>query len=161
MIGYLTGWGPEVHGPLHILQGMLVYWVGLGALFAGAWFLARSEETPTKVTSGPVTGRMRQGALGSREKLRHVCWIALATLITATVYLYWYDRGPVEAKQDFASFPAVIGEWVSDGIPHRDHPCEDRGSGSGTDQKLPSRLAALQCICISPTSTLRRRAGSL
>lgn len=115
MIGYLTGWGPEVHGPLHILQGMLVYWVGLGALFAGAWFLARSEETPTKVTSGPVTGRMPQGAPWEQEKLRHVCWIALATLITATVYLYWYDRGPVEAKQDFASFPAVIGEWVSDG----------------------------------------------
>ena len=111
-VGYLTGWGPQVHGPLHILQGMLVYWIGFGALFAGVWILA-------KVERGKVT-HARRPKMAPAPRIvpiwhtwRRLWWIALATLAAAIPYLYGYDRGPVAAKESFASLPPAIGQWTA------------------------------------------------
>ena len=115
IIGYLTGWGPAVHGPLHILQGMLVYWVGFGALFGGAWVLAKMEGGRARRNKGEDSqhpGPVYQSA--SQQSLRP-WWAAIATLVLAVLYLYGYDRGPVEAKQDFESFPSTVGDWAADG----------------------------------------------
>jgi EpsI family protein len=38
-------------------------------------------------------------------------WTAVATLVVAVIYLYGYDRGPVEAKQSFSMLPSTIGSW--------------------------------------------------
>jgi EpsI family protein len=35
--------------------------------------------------------------------------------LLAIVYLHGYDRGPVAAKESFATFPLTIGEWAADG----------------------------------------------
>jgi EpsI family protein len=111
-VGYMTGWGPQVHGPLHILQGMLVYWIGFGALFAGGWILARMERRKVKPATRPAPASAAGIAPPWTIWRRH--WrIALATLVIAIVYLSIYDRGPVAAKQRFASLPQVIGQWTA------------------------------------------------
>jgi EpsI family protein len=116
-IGYLSGWGPQVHGPLHMLQGMLVYWIGFGALFAGAWVLARIERGRMKPVGRPTIASASSITPAWQIWRRH-WWVALATLVMATVYLYGYDRGPVAAKQSFALLPLTIGEWVAVGTQH-------------------------------------------
>jgi EpsI family protein len=119
-IGYVSGWGPQVHGPLHILQGMLVYWVGLGMLFIAAWILVKVE----RQRMSPVRRPAAAGGLSECEGIRPergLAWrqwrrawrVALAMLAGTTLYLYGYDRGPVEARQNFASLPSTIGQWVA------------------------------------------------
>ena len=112
MIGYLWGWGPQVHGPLHILQGMLVYWIGFGALFTGAWILAKVERRRMNPTGRPAMIGPTSETAPAWHTWRRVWRIALATLAMAIVYLYGYDQGPVAAKQSFASFPSTVGHWV-------------------------------------------------
>lgn len=112
MIGYLWGWGPQVHGPLHILQGMLVYWVGFGALFTGAWILAKVEQRRMNPTGRPAMIGPTSEPAPAWHTWRRVWRLALATLAVAIVYLYAYDQGPVAAKQSFASFPLTVGQWV-------------------------------------------------
>jgi EpsI family protein len=116
LIGYLSGWGPQVHGPLHILQGMLVYWVALGALFAGAWILARMERNGSsagpKEPYGTVSSeRAAVGRVLPWQAWRRAWWAALAMLAAAPVWLYGYDVGPVAAKRSIASLPLTIGQW--------------------------------------------------
>jgi EpsI family protein len=121
MIGYVSGWGPQVHGPLHILQGMLVYWVGLGVLFTAAWILVKVErQRINPVRRSAVGGALSESAESVRRKSgpawpqwRRPWWVALAMLAGTTLYLYGYDRGPVEAKQSFDSLPSTIGQWVA------------------------------------------------
>lgn len=111
MIGYLWGWGSQVHGPLHILQGMLVYWVGFGGLFAAAWILTGTERGSVTPFSRPTASISR--IIPAWQAWRRQWWLALAILVPAIVYLYGYDRGPVAAKQSFATLPSVIGEWAT------------------------------------------------
>ncbi|WP_447598430.1 exosortase W [Nitrospira sp. Nam80] len=119
MIGYLWGWGPQVHGPFHILQGMLVYWIGFGGLFVCAWTLSKMEQ-------GTIVPAGRPGVSVPRKVPAWQSWrrqwrLLLAILLPAIVYLYGYDRGPVAAKESFATFPSTIGEWAADG-PERGSP---------------------------------------
>lgn len=111
-VGYITGWGPQVHGPLHILQGMLVYWIGFGALFAGAWILAKVERGKMMHARRPAMVGPISETTPAWHTWRRLWWIALATLVTAIVYLYGYDRGPVAPKESFASLPRTIGQWT-------------------------------------------------
>ncbi len=115
LIGYLTGWGPAVHGPLHILQGMLVYWVGFGVLFVGAWVLARMEGGSARRKQGEDSQRPSPVHQSASQQSPRLWRAAIAVLVLAVLYLYGYDRGPVEAKQDFGSFPSTVGGWVADG----------------------------------------------
>lgn len=132
LIGYLWGWGPQVHGPLHILQGMLVYWIGFGALFGGAWILAKAEGGKNTLRNDQAFRPSYPLFAPDWEKWRRVWWIALATLAAATVYLYGYDRGPVAAKQSFASFPLTIGKWAAVGSQQGSPPVRIKGA----DQEL-------------------------
>jgi EpsI family protein len=111
-IGYLSGWGPQVHGPLHILQGMLVYWIGFGALFTGAWILAKAERRAMKPSYRPPMDHLPPVIQPAWQRWRRIWWVALATLTAAVVYLHGYDRGPVAAKQSLISFPTSFGEWA-------------------------------------------------
>ena len=112
--GYLSGWGPQEHGPLQILQGMLVYWVGLGALFTGAWILARMERSGRPRTPQKPIVSSEHAAFGRVppwQTWRRAWWASLAMLAGATIWLYGYDGGPVAAKQTVASLPLTIGQW--------------------------------------------------
>jgi EpsI family protein len=111
MIGYASGWGPQVHGPFHILQGMLVYWVGLGVLFAGTWILVQVERKQMKPAPHPVMVLASSTSVPAWPQWRRAWRLALLLLAGATVWLYGYDAGPVAAKQTLASLPSTVGEW--------------------------------------------------
>jgi EpsI family protein len=112
-VGYSTGWGPHVHGPFHMLQGLLVYWVGFAGLFAGAWLLARREKQRIVSEQPALTHEARSLAVPEWCKWRGSWWVAVTTLLIAALYLYGYDRGPVAAKQSFSTLPTTIGDWTA------------------------------------------------
>lgn len=130
MIGYLWGWGPQVHGPFHLLQGMLVYWIGFGGLFACAWILARMEQGTTALPGRPSL--LVSPNVPAWQGWRRQWQVALAILLPAIVYLYGYDRGPVAANEPFATFPSSLGQWTADGS-HGESPLVKI---DGADQEL-------------------------
>lgn len=113
-IGYVSGWGPQVHGPLHVLQGMLVYWIGFCALFAGAWMLTKVEGRRALLHRDRMTRKTASVVAPDWGRWRRNGWTALGTLAIALVYVYGYDRGPVAATQSFSTFPSVIGKWTAE-----------------------------------------------
>jgi len=45
LAGVMVSLGHSIHGPSHLLEGVVIAWIGFIALFLGAWFLARIEST--------------------------------------------------------------------------------------------------------------------
>ncbi|MDR4477952.1 MAG: exosortase W [Nitrospira sp.] len=115
---YAQAGGKDLHGPYHILQGLFVDWVAFVFLFVGAWLLGRMEHDapPTSLHGdgkGSFSGPVSHGPASNRA-----WWIACSTLAVATLALYSLDRGTSGLKQELASFPTVIGDWVIDYQPN-------------------------------------------
>ena len=113
LIGYVSGWGPQVHGPLHILQGMLVYWVGLGVLFVATWILVKLERKRPRPAPQSAMAGVFSTNVPAWTQWRRAWRLALLVLAGATVWVYGYDVGPVAAKQSLHSLPSSIGEWIA------------------------------------------------
>lgn len=103
----------EIHGPYHILQGLFVDWVAIAFLFMEAWFLGRVEKAVPKT---PLTHEQQcSRELIIPEAAWNWAWLlGSITLAAAAIFSYSLDRGVVDLKNDFATFPAVIGDWVVD-----------------------------------------------
>lgn len=132
VLGYRGGWGPQVHGPFHILQGMLVYWVGFGALFLGAWLLARGQPGPRSANDRAVPAW--PPARPTRSAWRRHWWLAAALSVAATVFLQISDRGPVEASRSYALFPRTIGSWVAEEADETPPPLRVQGADEVVDR---------------------------
>ncbi|MHB8481175.1 MAG: exosortase W [Nitrospiria bacterium] len=115
LIGAGVFWGFKLlHGPLHILQGMFVAWVGYAFLFGGVWALSKLERklSPTGIqVSAPesVPGKLQNRLT---RRFDRSFWVAVSLLLVLAVYLGWRHPAPVALKEDFKSFPASIGGWV-------------------------------------------------
>lgn len=110
---YAQAGGKDLHGPYHILQGLLVDWVAFGFLFVGAWLLGRLERII------PVPVLPREPTASQNFMLHHpsssrAWWLAFATVAAAALVLYSLDRGTATLKHNLATFPLVIGEWMVD-----------------------------------------------
>ncbi len=118
---YAQSGGTSLHGPYHILQGLFVDWVAFGFLFVGAWLLSRLERT------APVSVVPRESTASHPIVLSHREWnlawtVACVILAAATLVLYSVDRGFGVLKNDLATFPAVIGDWIVDHSPSEASP---------------------------------------
>ena len=101
---------PVLHGPFHFLQGMFVAWVGYAALFAANSGLVKLERRSSrgKVPESPAEppGRIAYSGEWYRS------WsVAMVTLGVLAACLFLYNRGPVELKSSFTTFPATLGGW--------------------------------------------------
>ena len=108
--------GGDIHGPLHVLQGMFVSVIGYAALFGGVWALS---PTPS---SAPEKGDDSVGPLQPRLSGRAfstgVILLSAILLLTGS-YLHFYRAIPVPLKKDLKLFPNEIGEWKgSDAAPN-------------------------------------------
>ncbi len=113
---YAQAGGKDLHGPYHILQGLLVDWVAFGFLFVGAWLLGRLERTiPVPVL--PRAPTASQSSMWHHPSWSRAWWLAFLTIAAATLVLYSLDRGTTRLKQDLATFPLMIGEWMVDQSP--------------------------------------------
>lgn len=110
-IGALSyyGYGGDLHGPYHILQGLLVSFIGYGALFGGVWVLSPSHSpSPVKrvqCSDAPIQPIVRQIGihyLGS--------FVGLLLLLVGS-YIQFYGPTPVPLKLDLRYVPFQLGEW--------------------------------------------------
>ncbi|HAP41687.1 MAG TPA: EpsI family protein [Nitrospira sp.] len=118
---YAQAGGKDLHGPYHILQGLFVDWVAFGFLFVGAWLLGKVEKVEP---AAPLPSLQREekrrvsGPASHGRALNRAWWMACVTIATATLALYSLDRGTSGLKQELATFPTVIGDWVIDYQPN-------------------------------------------
>ncbi len=105
-------WGGEVsHGPLHVLQGMFVMWVGLAGLFVLTWALAGGGRPATRLGAG----RASEGRL-SAVQFPYAEWTGAwrkGMLLVLAFFVYSLQAGPtpVEPKHPLAQFPTILGSW--------------------------------------------------
>lgn len=101
----------DLHGPYHVLQGMLVSFIGFFALFAGAWILAKGPAGPAPVsppeTSLPPSPVEHVGG-GVKKQL---LFLTAGILLMTGSYVNFYHPSPVPLKMDIKRFPYEIGEW--------------------------------------------------
>ncbi len=131
--------GEVTHGPLHILQGLFVSFIGFIFLFLFAWVLSRSSSAVRFASSSadaerrPEQGKMSTAYsnLGlkkrtNRETMKRFnnAWLAsLGVFVAAGIYLFAYEPVPVPLGKDLYDFPAAVGQWQAvsegraDGVP--------------------------------------------
>jgi EpsI family protein len=103
--------GDVLHGPFEIFRAMFVSWVGIAALAAAAWALAKLQ-APAQEEGPAPTATPRGVAHPAGPIASHRAWqIALALLVLLGAYSRLLDRGPVDLKEDFTAFPASFEGW--------------------------------------------------
>ena len=104
--------GAVVHGPFHVFQAVSVAWVAFAGLFCCAWGLSSAERkvVDVKGTDGLLPTAENAHSVST---LWHHSWVNVVLILVLVIaYLLVYYRGPVPLKQNFATFPSVIGQWV-------------------------------------------------
>ena len=101
----------DLHGPYHLLQAMLVSFIGFFALFAGAWILAKGPAGSSPV-SPPETGLPPSPVerFGGGAK-KQMLFFTTGILLMTGSYVNFHHPSPVQLKMDIKRFPYEIGEW--------------------------------------------------
>jgi EpsI family protein len=111
LIGIWASRGGDVlHGPFEVFRAVFVSWVGIAALAAAAWALAKLQ-APTR-GEGPAPATSPGEARPARLLASHRAWqVALTLLVLLGAYSRLLDGGPVDLKEDFTAFPASFEGW--------------------------------------------------
>jgi EpsI family protein len=117
LIGALVyfGIGTNVHGPMHVLQGLFVSAIGYAALFLGLWVLTKSSPTSDSA-SVPSAGFAASGVFNKQAVISVVAVASLA-FVALGAYLRLYQPIPVPLKRELNSFPLTIANWTAAGTP--------------------------------------------
>ncbi len=108
LIGIWTYYtGQDVHGPLHIFQGIFVSVVGFIFLLAGAWVLAR---IPTPATKDKPR-KEEQCAAGNSEYQNKAWTTAMLVLVTLGGFVGFHNPHPVPLQAPLSELPLTIGNW--------------------------------------------------
>lgn len=111
--GHLWGWTADLHGPLHLLHAMSVYWIGLGLLLCGLWVGHTVERRRATRPLGPRLQVVHSPPLNMSHWTP--TWLATCLLMSvALILLYVPAATSPRASVDLSSFPGTIGEWVWD-----------------------------------------------
>ncbi|HXN06678.1 MAG TPA: exosortase W, partial [Nitrospiria bacterium] len=122
-VALVGGWAyyhpeAEIHGPMHIFQGVFVAWIGFIALFAGAWVLSRNQKKrviPEKTISEAAPGGSEKEE--KQERVRFLSWIVANILLLALGSFYYFHHiSPIPLAKDFSGFPMVIGDWKGEDL---------------------------------------------
>ncbi len=105
---------PVLHGPLHIFQGVFVFWIGLLYLFLVSWVLSKTRHE----SAGRIerTGSTRQTPGSEVVSGRRRAWVSagcltviLAALSAEAAFL---DRPVTASPTNFESIPEQVGKWI-------------------------------------------------
>jgi len=117
------GIGNNIHGPLHIFQGLSVAVVGYGALFSGLWVLTKNQPDIPQSNMIQNTHRFEQSiarkdTFNRLTEARSMGVVLCALiLVSSKLFLTVYYPEPVELKNHLNTFPVEIGEWTGQDVP--------------------------------------------
>jgi EpsI family protein len=102
-----------LHGPFHVLHGLLVAQLGFVYLFAAAWFLSKTPaERRKKAQSMPMQAPSADVEKAEISPWSHRgSWTAVILLLVLLLYAAFYDRGPVPLRDGLETFPLSIKDW--------------------------------------------------
>ncbi|MBI2400023.1 MAG: exosortase W [Deltaproteobacteria bacterium] len=107
--------GKVVHGPMHVLQGMFVAWIGFIALFAGVWFLSRKDGEPDRGAqlkpAALACGLLRK--ISSTRKSAAALITASVLLAATAVFYFSYKAAPAPLSEPLSSLPSRLGDWTA------------------------------------------------
>lgn len=99
----------DIHGPLHIFQGYVVYVIGMAILFLAAWVLREMPFLNKKHIQ--KTARARTEDLSDFNKLNQALLVSLVMLLGLGAYAHFLKSEPVPLKMSLNELPVTIGEW--------------------------------------------------
>ena len=119
LIGTLSYYGlsgdGDIHGPLHILQGLFVSMIGYAAIFAGLLILSRRSSAPS--SSQKIQSYVSLKKTSFQIPLFLSGSVSILFLLVGG-YLHFYKPSPVPLKLALEYFPFEISGWKgSDAIP--------------------------------------------
>jgi EpsI family protein len=95
----------DIHGPFHIFQGMVVSWIGLIALFVGAWWLGRGRVPRPRLALSKLNFKPHPATF-------RAAWIGATALLLATAsYPVLMKPSPVPLGDPAAGLPWVAADW--------------------------------------------------
>ena len=116
--GHLWGWSANLHGPLHLLHAMSVYWIGLGFLLCGLWV---GRTVGRRISWQPQKSRLLSGQslpLNALPRWNHI-WVATCLLMSLALILLSVPlMTSLNASTDLSPFPGTIGDWIWDDAVH-------------------------------------------
>jgi EpsI family protein len=101
----------DIHGPLHIFQGYVVYLIGMVILFFGAWVLQRMpllNKKSIQKTAGTGTA-----GFNDLNKFNLALMASLVVLLGVGAYIHLAKVEPVPLKTSLNELPVTIGEWIN------------------------------------------------
>ena len=110
------GIGTNVHGPMHVLQGLFVSAIGYAALFLGLWVLTKSSVASSDLALIPSAGVTASG-VSNKKAVVFVAAMAALVLVALGAYLRFYQTVPVPLKRELNNFPLAIANWTAAGTP--------------------------------------------
>ena len=142
----------DIHGPLHIFQGYVVYLFIMGLLFAAAWYL-RKLPVSTRQASPGATAAGGQVVIDGRL-LKQATTAALLMLLVIGSAIAVARPQPVPLTRSLNELPLVIGDWKDTGTGGSMSPLSPPGSdqelartyrnGSGSELTLSIAYFSLQ-----------------
>jgi EpsI family protein len=104
----------DIHGPSHILQGYVVYQIGLIILFICAWLLCKFPLSNTKQHAKSERTNTFEGS--DLNKFHQAWLVSFIWLLVLGVSPYMFKSEPVQLKARLHELPVIIGEWKDAGI---------------------------------------------
>jgi len=120
------GWWDDLHGPGHLLQGMVVAVVGYAAMFVGARFLGGSAPVAASDAAAPARPAAAPGVL-ARALVSAAVLLAVGGALRV-----WVGAATPGTMDEAPDLPLAIGDWTLDGV----SPAESAVRAAGADHEL-------------------------
>jgi len=119
--GHLWGWDADLHGPLHILHAMSVYWIGLGTLVIGIGVAVKREGPAAKRPTAVSTTPPAQSAIFPHSS--NGIWYATCTILACALMVQVFsDQSPTSVRRELTGLPTNLGEWTWDTAAREERP---------------------------------------
>lgn len=122
---------PILHGPFHILHGLVVAQVGFVYVFVAAWGLSKLPNERVRRTNHSAPLDSRSGAT-RRIWAGPAGWLAIGLVSVTGVVLHRYEAVAVPLRADFQAFPFAVGHWIQEPV----SPAQTPLRLSGADREL-------------------------
>lgn len=107
--------GKGIHGPFHILSGILISIIGFIVLLAGVFILGKNPHK--KDMESTKKKEINRNYTPFNIKRFNLAWLtSILVFLVAGSYVHFYDPKPVTLKTHLNQIPLTIGGWKGENI---------------------------------------------